>query len=229
MAAAAIHRPRRQPTGPRALLGIGVDVGLRQEASGICVVEAEWEGDACHFNVRHLERLPPGTTYPDLAARVAEIHINLKARLDHHCDAWIYVDLTGHGAPIRDEIIEATEQDIYEVRFNHGDLRRVDPDNSWSITYGKALLVSRVTLLLQKGRLHLPDTEQARTLAEELLDYRVEVHKDANEHYGDFKVGTRDELVTALGLAVQEDLGWGPIGGLDFDLQTCLKKWGSSW
>ena len=52
---------------------------------------------------------------------------------------------------------------------------------------------------------HLPRTRQAETLAKELRDYEVRVEPDANERYGGFPVGHYDELVTALGLAVQVD------------------------
>ena len=42
-------------------------------------------------------------------------------------------------------------------------------------------------------------------MADELLDYEIRVDTDANDKYGAFKVGTHDDLVTALGLAVQTD------------------------
>lgn len=44
-----------------------------------------------------------------------------------------------------------------------------------------------------------------RILAEELLEYEVKVAEDANDRYGAFKVGSQDDLVTALGLALQDD------------------------
>jgi hypothetical protein len=52
--------------------------------------------------------------------------------------------------------------------------------------------------------LHLPLTPEAAAMREELLDYEIKVSEDANERYGAFKVGAHDDLVTALGLAVQE-------------------------
>jgi hypothetical protein len=39
----------------------------------------------------------------------------------------------------------------------------------------------------------------------EPLDYEIRVSEDANERYGAFKVGSHDDLITALGLAVQQD------------------------
>jgi hypothetical protein len=56
---------------------------------------------------------------------------------------------------------------------------------------------------------------EAKILAEELLNYEIRVEENANDRYGAFRVGTHDDLVTALGLAVQEDVrstGWDMIG-----------------
>ena len=60
-------------------------------------------------------------------------------------------------------------------------------------------------MLLQTGRLHLPRTTESEKLAQELLDYEIQVDENANERYGAFRVGTHDDLVTALGLAVNKE------------------------
>lgn len=55
----------------------------------------------------------------------------------------------------------------------------------------------------------------ARELAAELRAYELRVDDNANDRYGAFRVGTHDDLVTALGLAVQVDprlSGWEMIG-----------------
>jgi hypothetical protein len=67
--------------GPTAPPIIGVEIGQRRQASAIAVVERKSrpEGQAWpprernHWIVRHLETLPPGTTYPDLARRLAKV------------------------------------------------------------------------------------------------------------------------------------------------------------
>jgi hypothetical protein len=48
-----------------------------------------------------------------------------------------------------------------------------------------------------------PETAEARALASELIDYEIRVDENANDRYGAFKVGKHDDLVTAIGLAVQ--------------------------
>ena len=92
--------------------------------------------------------------------------------------------------------------------FTHGDRRT----ESWpQVELGKALLVGRLQMLLQTGRIHLPKTPQTEILARELLEYEIRVESDANERYGSFSVGTQDDLVMALGLAVQTDI---PLPGV---------------
>jgi hypothetical protein len=54
----------------------------------------------------------------------------------------------------------------------------------------------------QTGRIHFPDTPEARELAEELQNYELRVSTKARAILGAFRAGTHDDLVTALGLAV---------------------------
>ena len=191
-------------SGPMAVL-IGVKVGQKRERSAVCVAEnpkryVEQRAEY-HFVVRYLERLPAGVTLPAVADRLAEIVRRVGARSGD--PRRLYVDATGLGQPVMDLInsrIKTTA--ILPVYFNHGDRRNADWEQ---IKLGKAFLVSRLQMLLQSERLHLPKNDQAETLAQELLEYEIKVENDANERYGAFRVGTRDDMVTALGLAVQDD------------------------
>jgi hypothetical protein len=88
------------------------------------------------------------------------------------------------------------------VYFTQGDRRVEQRDRS--ISLGKAWLVSRLQALLQTTRILLLRTMEAQALAQELLDYEIHVDEKANDTYGAFRVGSHDDLVTALGLAVQE-------------------------
>jgi hypothetical protein len=55
---------------------------------------------------------------------------------------------------------------------------------------------------LQTGRIRWPRTAETEQLKKELLAYEIKVDADANDRYGAFKVGSHDDMVTALGLAV---------------------------
>ena len=82
-----------------------------------------------------------------------------------------------------------------------------------NMSVGKAYLVSRLQALFQTTRIQLPaDYPEADAMVRELQDYEIRVTEDANDRYGAFKVGTHDDLVTALGLAVLCDPGGAGFG-----------------
>jgi hypothetical protein len=58
---------------------------------------------------------------------------------------------------------------------------------------------------LQTGRIKLPRTAEAEALARELQDYEIRISQDGDDRYGAFRVGSHDDLVTALGLACLVD------------------------
>jgi hypothetical protein len=177
---------------------IGIDLGQKRDPFAISVVEFEMRGKEDHYLTRFLERLPLGTPYDQARDRVCEINRELEQRGAPVVN--IYVDATGQGTAFTDELrrIDVWCRPVY---FTHGDRRTV---MDGGVTLGKAWLVSRIKVLLQCNRLHLPRTPEAEVMKEELLDYEIRVAEDANERYGAFKVGAHDDLVTALGLAVQD-------------------------
>lgn len=207
-----------------ATVTMGVDIGQRVDPTAICVAEIEdrprhpmgepvissnpesnpTDRGPCkhlddHYLIRHLERLPLGTSYPVVAKRLASIAHGIVERT--HNQPRLYLDATGVGTPVGDILRDAGVNALMtNVFFTHGD--RLTTAENGEIRLGKAYLVSRLQALLQSERLHLPDTSEARQLAKELLDYEIRVDTNANDLYGAFKVGTHDDLVTALGLAV---------------------------
>jgi hypothetical protein len=195
-----------------SIVSIGVDVGQKVDPTAIAVVEAKRRGEEWAFLTRHLERLPLGTPFRDVAVRTSEVVAGVRARMHttgnrlERGGIQMYVDATGVGAPILEMIKERLPDSrscaIRAVYFTHGDrlTRRED-----GLSLGKAYLVSRMQTLLEWGRIELPRTDEAEELAEELLDYEIRVDEDANDKYGAFKVGAHDDLVTALGLAVLKD------------------------
>lgn len=196
-------------------LVFGCDIGQRRDPSAIAVAELERReiGDKIetNFTIRHLERLQLGTPYPSVAKRFGEVvhraHYKVK---DHwrHVVITIYVDATGVGKPVIDLLREhITRWRVAEVYFTYGDRRNETLEKGvQSVSLGKAYLVSRLQALLQTGRVQIPrNHREADALVQELLDYEIRVDENANDRYGAFRVGTHDDLVTALGLAVQVD------------------------
>jgi len=202
---------------------IGIDIGQMHERSAIAVVEAvarrQGEGgeggdggnrlEVC-YTARHLERLPVGTPSPALATRLKGILTGLRGRGMGYT---IVADATGVGQPVIDVLARGAGVSLTPVYFTHGD-RRVEQEEEGYVTLGKGWLVSRLQALLQTGCLLLPRTKEAETLAADLLAYEITMSEQANDQYGAFTVGIHDDLITALGLAVQGQErptpGWSP-------------------
>ena len=185
---------------------IGVDIGQKRDPTAICIAEIEDRyvdsRQEEHYLIRHLERMTLGTPYPDVARRVGELTHAVQRRTG--AEPELYVDATGVGKPIVDLLQERSCVSPIAVYFTHGDRRNEETSTDGKqVKLGKAFLVSRLQALLQTHRLHLPNTAEAQALAKELLDYEIRVDENANDRYGAFRVGTHDDLVTALGLAVQ--------------------------
>lgn len=188
------------------LITVGVDIGQKRDPTAFCVVELDERRldrrSINHWIVRHLERLPLGTSYPDVARRLSAVADGIRQRSTR--TPYFYVDATGIGEPIVELLRDETTRlgRITPVYFTHGDQRSQE---GRTIRLGKAYLVSRLQMLLQCQRLHLPRTAEAERLAEDLLTYEIEVDENANDRYGAFRVGMQDDLVTALGLAVNKE------------------------
>lgn len=181
---------------------IGIEIG--PSSTALCVVEPVRRGSEVHFVVRHLERLPPNTSCVALAERYSEIVEGLGRKTDLFVQAWI--NATQEGPPLVDAFRElAGAWSLQTVYFNHGTQRVVGEDRT-TIQLGKAWLVSRLRVLFQLGRLHLTRTAETETLRREIKDFQINLPEDAATRYGAFRVGSKDDLVTALGLAVQEDI-----------------------
>jgi hypothetical protein len=182
---------------------VGIDIGQRVDPTAIAVAELdERRTDAGrledHYLIRHLERLPLQTPYPTVADRLAQIVAGVKANSGRVPE--VRVDATGVGLPVCD-VLTAAGVSVTPCFFTHGD-RLIEETQPARISVGKAYLVSRLQALLQTGRIHLPHTAEADALAKELLDFEIKIDEDGNDRYGAFRVGTHDDLVTALGLAV---------------------------
>jgi len=199
---------------------IGIDIGQRSDPTAVCVAEIEERPVAPservqavsargnyivldrptrteeHHVVRHLERLPLGTTYP----RVAEHLVALCADVAAYSvrKPTLLVDCTGAIAFL--DLLRSLRPAAHVVPcfFNHGD--RCTREGG-ELKVGKAFLVNRLQVSLQNRTVHLPKIAEAEVLASELQDYEIRIDENGSDRYGAFKTGRHDDLVTALGLA----------------------------
>ena len=215
---------------------IGADIGQRVDNTAIVVAERQlrdyqgWSaeerpvGGDIHYTIRFVERLPLGTPYPAVADRLASIYNQLepmrnavptvedrilashgKVRQRSYTPRVraVLVDATGVGQPIVD-LIRAAGVRCTPVYLTSGAKATAERGE---LHLAKGLMVSRLQVLLQQHCIHLPQTEEAEALTQELLNYEIKVTDAQNLQMGVFKTGKHDDLATALGLACWEAQG----------------------
>jgi len=150
----------------------------------------------------------------DLTHMAAQDVAELQAKAQRRAAGrvWVLVDATEVGAAVTDVLRTQTGTiPLIGVTFLHGNKCNVSGDlQQREATLGKAYLVARLQVLLQSGRLELPDNPESAALVKELQNYEIRIDDEAVDTYGAFKVGTHDDLVTALGLAClkEPEFGW---------------------
>ena len=164
------------------------------------------------YDVRHMERIALGTSYPAVARRLVEILANLaRMRLagTPRLERAVYMDITGVGRPVYDMFVEilATERlsndvPVYGMTFTTGDQSVYDRDKG---RVSKAHLASRLQALMQGQCIGLPvGNPETRVAAEQMKKY--EIHASASGvKTGAFEAGSHDDYPTAIGLSCLED------------------------
>jgi hypothetical protein len=195
---------------------VGLDLGQKGDYTAIAVVERRVEAlggidpvtyeprTATRLDVRHLERLPLGTSYPDVVAQVCDL-----VRVpDLRRNCVLVVDATGVGAPVVDLLRRAPlECALLPVMITGGDHQARGVDG-WRVP--KRDLVTGLQVVLESGELRIPEgLTMARALVTELMSMQVKITWSGHDSYGAFLSGEHDDLVLALGLACwARRFGW---------------------
>jgi hypothetical protein len=201
------------------MISIGVDLGQRRDPSAIAVIErVEWiagrfsvtpqimGGRPYHGGyelqnddmvVRHVERVPLGTPYSQVAKRVAEVS-------RHSClgsvQRKLMVDATGVGAPVI-EMLKAAKPmgEMTPVVITGGSAGRRSGDG-WEMV-PKVDLLGEMQAALESGRLRI-----ARAMRETERLVKEMVNLGGSEH---------DDLAMAVALAA-----WGARKGVKYGFRS---------
>jgi hypothetical protein len=193
-------------TGSRREYFVGLDLGQVQDYSAIAVMErAEvclgvrdlvsyeylWETT---YLLRYLERLPLGTTYPDVVARVDEVMRGLGT-------CTLVVDATGVGGPVVDLLRAAGMGDrLVAVTITGSDDVTRGANGTWRVP--KRGLLTGLQVMLQSGELGIAaGLVGADDLVREMRGMRVKLSAGGMETFGAWRSGAHDDLVLATALA----------------------------
>jgi hypothetical protein len=179
---------------------VGLDLGQRHDPTAIAIVERmelaqAWQVTAFHsLRVRHLERVPLGTPYPGVVARVREIVRKIGA-------CALVVDGTGVGAPVVDMLHAAgLGCEVTAVTITGGEQQRNKGASGWSVP--KRDLLALVQVLLEQNELRLAKgLRELGPLVRELTDVKSTTRANGRVRLGADGCGEHDDLVIALALA----------------------------
>lgn len=227
------YQPATEPKSPPTIRYlVGLDLGQANDYTALIVAnpttldEPNWDV----YVIRHIERVPLKSRYPDIVAHVGKItDALLRPQLqtepdpdprrppgsilitgDAHPEVTLIVDYTGVGRPVFDMILEAQiagtideQVQIVPVTITGADrVHVVDGE----VRVPKRDLASVVQRLLQEQRLRIPRQHaMAPVLTEELTGFRVKISASGRDSYGageDWRSAAHDDLVLALALAL---------------------------
>ncbi len=190
---------------------MGVDLGQSNDPTAICVIHhsirplEDWEivrerretrqKYREYFDVRHLERVPLGTPYPQVVQRVGD----LLCRPPLKDEAELVIDETGVGRAVAD-IFETAGMRPQKVAITAGNETTNPEHRRWHVP--KGLLISTVDALLHIGELRFAaNLTDAGALAEELKDFRRKVSEAGRATYN-ARTGKHDDLILSIAIAL---------------------------
>jgi hypothetical protein len=190
---------------------VGIDIGQSQDYTAVVVADPEVRNKEIHYLIRFLKRLELKLEYPEVVENLKQFFANIrKYTVGHQMYIQAWVDATGVGKPVADLMRkEIPGIMLHEVYMTWGEAKEKVNTGAFSITLPKAYMVSRLQVLVSYGRIHLPNTNEALAMRDELMNYQIKVSESGNAQFGVFKTGEHDDLVTALGLAcLHEPVVW---------------------
>lgn len=188
---------------------IGLDLGQSSDYTAIVIAESHKPADdtLLHYAIRHLERLPLGTSYPQVVTRVqalmaSPVQVRGGTRYERHPlgeEAYLVVDHTGVGRPVVDMLEQAGLRCV-PVSIHGGD--RVSHEGRWYRT-PKRDLVAAVQVLLHSRRIEFAAAHPMMSVLEqELTNFKVTIDPvTAHDSYSAWREKDHDDLVLALALA----------------------------
>ncbi|OSJ34221.1 hypothetical protein BSZ19_12825 [Bradyrhizobium japonicum] len=149
-----------------------------------------------HFDVRHLERLPLGMSYPQQIQRV----VNLLGRAPLNAlRPKLVIDETGVGRPVGD-MFDAAGLWPSRITITAGLEATQHGANTWHVP--KGLLISNLEAHSHSGELRIAaGANDATALKEELKDFKRKISEAGRTTYA-ARVGAHDDLVLSVAITL---------------------------
>jgi len=199
---------RAQAGGTERDFWLSVDLGQSIDPTAISVIERQRVPQVragisvpkpipytTTYRVRHLERMPLRTSYPEIVGYVGRMLATAPLSVR---DTKLVIDQTGVGRPVFDMFKSAGLKPV-GVTITAGDGWSREGD---AYRVSKLLLVSRLQAALHSGLLHIASTlPEADVLKGELADFRVQ-HSATGYAAFSAREGRHDDLVLSVSIGL---------------------------
>jgi len=191
---------------------MGLDLGQAADFTALSIIDYRQEPRS--FLVRHLQRFPLGTPYPEMVDRCIEIRQQLKGGA-------LCIDATGVGRPVLDLFYEKGLTPV-AITITGGDIARSRAEveaaakksaglfytpslrerMSWTVP--KRDLVGSLLVAFQNHELKISSAiPDSKTLITEILNFRMKINtKTGHDSYEAWRDGQHDDLVLCVSLPV---------------------------
>jgi translation initiation factor 6 (eIF-6) len=193
---------------------LGLDLAQTTDFTALAIGELV-TGNPAQVLIRHLERLPKQTPYPQQVAIVGE----KVARVRDLGRTILAIDQTGVGRPVVDSFRLAKLQvPIWPITIagsQMGQAKRNPETHDWVIP--KKDLVGALMTLAHSGRFLISDalpSDIQRIAKEELRSFRMKITAAANLTFEAWREGDHDDIVLALAMVAWVAQRWATPGGL---------------
>jgi len=174
---------------------IGLDLGQVQDYTALTIIEKVYPPDEEHlYHLRHIERFPLHTSYPDVVNKVKEYLKSFQA----DDSVYLVIDSTGVGLGIMDMFIK---ENLYPVGITITGGTEINRDGD-NYKVPKRDLVTCLQILFQTQRLKIAKgLRYVDTLVQELGNFKVKITTKGNDTYEAWREGQHDDLVLSVALA----------------------------
>ncbi|MBF0154395.1 MAG: hypothetical protein HQL64_11705 [Magnetococcales bacterium] len=202
---------------------VGLDLGQSSDYTALTIIERLHGSKPQAYDLRHIERFPLGTSYPDQVARVKELVS--RAPLKHN--ATLVVDQTGVGRPVVDMLRQAGLPVTVVAIIIHGGDTVGEEKNQFRVP--KRDLVGSLQVLLQSKRLRVAEgLKEAAILVKELLNFKVNISVAGHDSYEAWREGVHDDMVLSTAMACWYGERKPAFSATDFKLIRIKDKWSFS-
>ena len=181
---------------------IGIDLGQMRDYSAVTILQQDFKYKSIHtkipiYNVRHLERIKLGTSYPKIVYRLEML---LQKPEIHHAQKVVLIDQTGVGQAVVDMMRQSDIKNVIGINITGGSSVN-EIEGGFNVP--KKELVAALQVLIQSERIKIvKGLEFAEVLKQEILNFKVKLdEKTGHESFEAWREQEHDDLVLSTAIA----------------------------